>query len=217
MTKTALITGITGQDGAYLSRLLLDWGYRVCGLLRRSSSPNTERIDDLLARAGRGEIPFSVVYGDMTETGGLLRILEETEPDEVYNLAAQSHVRVSFDTPEYTAEVDALGALRLLDGIRTLGMAKKTRFYQASTSELFGKVHETPQRETTPFYPRSPYGTAKLFAYWTTVNYREAYGIFAANGIHFNHESPFRGENFITRKITLAAARIHAGLEKKLT
>lgn len=212
MSKTALITGVTGQDGAYLSRLLLDKGYTVYGLVRRSSTSNTSRIDSLLAEAEQGKVPFSLLFGDMTDGGGLHRILEQTEPDEVYNLAAQSHVRVSFDTPEYTADVDALGPLRILDGIRTLGLSEKTRFYQASTSELFGKVQETPQSETTPFYPRSPYASAKLFAYWTVVNYREAYGLFAANGILFNHESPLRGETFITRKITLAAARIRLGL-----
>ena len=217
MTKTALITGVTGQDGAYLSRYLLKLGYRVYGLVRRASLPNTGRIDDLLGEAEKGKIHFRLLTGDMTDSGGLCRILEQTEPDEVYNLAAQSHVRVSFDTPEYTADVNGLGALRLLDAIRTVGLTQKTRFYQASTSELFGKVSEIPQSETTPFYPRSPYAVAKLFAYWTVINYREAYGLFAANGILFNHESPLRGENFVTRKITRAAAQIKAGLVEKVS
>lgn len=217
MTKTALITGVTGQDGAYLSRYLLKLGYRVYGLVRRASLPNTGRIDDLLGEAEKGKIHFRLLTGDMTDSGGLCRILEQTEPDEVYNLAAQSHVRVSFDTPEYTADVNGLGALRLLDAIRTVGLIPKTRFYQASTSELFGKVREIPQSETTPFYPRSPYAVAKLFAYWTVINYREAYGLFAANGILFNHESPLRGENFVTRKITRAAAQIKAGLIEKVS
>ncbi len=217
MGKTALITGVTGQDGSYLSRLLLGKGYKVHGLIRRSSTLNTGRIDDLLRDGESGKIPFQVHYGDMTDSGGLLRLLEKTEPDEIYHLAAQSHVRVSFETPEYTAEVNGVGPLRLLDGIRTLGLEKKTRFYQASTSELFGEVRETPQRETTPFYPRSPYAVAKLFAFWSVVNYREAYGIFAANGILFNHESPLRGENFITRKITLGAARIRFGLTDRIS
>ncbi|MCR5359153.1 MAG: GDP-mannose 4,6-dehydratase, partial [Thermoguttaceae bacterium] len=178
MSKTALITGVTGQDGTYLARHLLELGYRVYGVVRRASLPNTARIDSLLARAQTGEIPFTLMSGDMTDSGGLHRILEKTEPDEVYNLAAQSHVRVSFDTPEYTADVDGLGPLRMLDAIRTLGFTEKTRFYQASTSELFGKVRQTPQSETTPFNPRSPCASAKLFAYWTVINYREAYGIF---------------------------------------
>ncbi len=216
MSKTALITGVTGQDGTYLARHLLELGYRVYGVVRRASLPNTARIDSLLARAQTGEIPFTILSGDMTDSGGLHRILEKTEPDEVYNLAAQSHVRVSFDTPEYTADVDGLGPLRMLDAIRTLGFTEKTRFYQASTSELFGKVRQTPQSETTPFYPRSPYASAKLFAYWTVINYREAYGMFASNGILFNHESPLRGETFITRKITRAAARIKCGLAEKV-
>lgn len=216
MSKTALITGVTGQDGTYLARHLLELGYRVYGVVRRASLPNTARIDSLLARAQTGEIPFTLMSGDMTDSGGLHRILEKTEPDEVYNLAAQSHVRVSFDTPEYTADVDGLGPLRMLDAIRTLGFTEKTRFYQASTSELFGKVRQTPQSETTPFYPRSPYASAKLFAYWTVINYREAYGMFASNGILFNHESPLRGETFITRKITRAAARIKRGLAEKV-
>lgn len=216
MSKTALITGVTGQDGTYLARHLLELGYRVYGVVRRASLPNTARIDSLLARAQTGEIPFTLMSGDMTDSGGLHRILEKTEPDEVYNLAAQSHVRVSFDTPEYTADVDGLGPLRMLDAIRTLGFTERTRFYQASTSELFGKVRQTPQSETTPFYPRSPYASAKLFAYWTVINYREAYGMFASNGILFNHESPLRGETFITRKITRAAARIKRGLAEKV-
>ncbi len=217
MSKTALITGVTGQDGTYLSRHLLNLGYRVFGVVRRASLPNTARIDPLLEEARAGKIPFTLLSGDMTDSGGLHRILEETEPDEVYNLAAQSHVRVSFDTPEYTADVDGLGPLRILDAIRTLGFTERTRFYQASTSELFGKVRETPQSETTPFCPRSPYASAKLFAYWTAVNYREAYGMFAANGILFNHESPLRGETFITRKITRAAARIKLGKAEKVS
>ena len=217
MSKTALITGVTGQDGTYLSRYLLRLGYRVCGVVRRASLPNTARIDPLLADAREGKIPFALMSGDMTDSGGLHRILEETEPDEIYNLAAQSHVRVSFDTPEYTADVDGLGPLRILDAIRTLGLAEKTRFYQASTSELFGKVRQKPQTETTPFYPRSPYASAKLFAYWTVINYREAYGIFASNGILFNHESPLRGESFVTRKVTRAAAAIKLGLAEKVS
>ena len=217
MSKTALITGVTGQDGTYLARHLLELGYRVYGVVRRASLPNTARIDSLLARAQTGEIPFTLMSGDMTDSGGLHRILEKTEPDEVYNLAAQSHVRVSFDTPEYTADVDGLGPLRMLDAIRTLGFTEKTRFYQASTSELFGKVRQTPQSETTPFYPRSPYASAKLFAFWTVINYREAYGMFASNGILFNHESPLRGETFITRKITRAAAQIKLGLAEKVS
>ena len=216
MSKTALITGVTGQDGTYLARHLLELGYCVYGVVRRASLPNTARIDSLLARAQTGEIPFTLMSGDMTDSGGLHRILEKTEPDEVYNLAAQSHVRVSFDTPEYTADVDGLGPLRMLDAIRTLGFTEKTRFYQASTSELFGRVRQTPQSETTPFYPRSPYASAKLFAYWTVINYREAYGMFASNGILFNHESPLRGETFITRKVTRAAARIKRGLAEKV-
>ena len=216
MSKTALITGVTGQDGTYLAHHLLALGYRVYGVVRRASLPNTARIDSLLARAQTGEIPFTLLSGDMTDSGGLHRILEIAEPDEVYNLAAQSHVRVSFDTPEYTADVDGLGPLRILDAIRTLGLTETTRFYQASTSELFGKVRQTPQSETTPFYPRSPYATAKLFAYWTVINYREAYGMFASNGILFNHESPLRGETFITRKITRAAAQIKLGLIEKV-
>ncbi|MBR5415762.1 MAG: GDP-mannose 4,6-dehydratase [Thermoguttaceae bacterium] len=216
MSKTALITGVTGQDGTYLARHLLELGYCVYGVVRRASLPNTARIDSLLARAQTGEIPFTLMSGDMTDSGGLHRILEKTEPDEVYNLAAQSHVRVSFDTPEYTADVDGLGPLRMLDAIRTLGFTEKTRFYQASTSELFGRVRQTPQSETTSFYPRSPYASAKLFAYWTVINYREAYGMFASNGILFNHESPLRGETFITRKVTRAAARIKRGLAEKV-
>lgn len=210
-SKRALITGITGQDGAYLSALLLEKGYEVHGLKRRTSLPNTGRIAHLL-----GEMPearLRLHHGDMTDTSSLLRIVELVQPDEIYNLAAQSHVAVSFEEPEYTANSDALGPLRLLEAIRTLGLQKKTRFYQASTSELYGLVQETPQRETTPFYPRSPYAAAKLYAYWITVNYREAYGIYACNGILFNHESALRGESFVTRKITRALARIALGMQ----
>jgi len=214
--KTALITGITGQDGAYLAELLLEKGYMVHGIKRRSSSFNTQRIDHLYKDPHDPDSRFKLHYGDLTDSTNLIRLVKETEPDEIYNLAAQSHVKVSFDTPEYTANADGLGTLRLLESIRLLGMEKKTRFYQASTSELFGKVQETPQKETTPFYPRSPYAVAKLYAYWITVNYREAYGMHASNGILFNHESPMRGETFVTRKITRAAARIKVGLEQKL-
>jgi len=209
--KVALITGVTGQDGAYLAELLLDKGYRVHGVKRRSSSFNTARVDHLYVDPHVGDPRFLMHYGDMTDATNLIRLIQETQPDEIYNLAAQSHVQVSFETPEYTANADALGTLRLLEAIRILGMEKTTRFYQASTSELFGKVRETPQRETTPFYPRSPYGAAKLYAYWITVNYREAYGMHASNGILFNHESPIRGETFVTRKITQAVAAIAAG------
>lgn len=209
MTKTALITGITGQDGAYLAELLLEKGYRVHGVKRRSSSFNTGRIDHLYQDPHESNVRFSLHYGDMTDATNLIRIVQETQPDEIYNLAAQSHVQVSFETAEYTANADAIGTLRLLEAIRILGMEKKTRFYQASTSELFGKVREVPQSETTPFYPRSPYAAAKIYAYWITVNYREAYGIHASNGILFNHESPLRGETFVTRKITRAVAAIH--------
>jgi len=216
MTKTALITGITGQDGAYLAEFLLNKGYIVHGIKRRSSSFNTERIDHLYRDPHERNVNFFMHYGDLTDSTNLIRIIQETQPDEIYNLAAQSHVQVSFDTPEYTANSDAVGTLRLLEAIRILGLEKKTRFYQASTSELYGKVQEIPQRETTPFYPRSPYGAAKLYAYWVTVNYREAYGMFACNGILFNHESPIRGETFVTRKITMAAAKIKNGLQKKL-
>ena len=215
--KTSFVTGSTGQDGSYLIRKLLAEGRRVCALVRRSSTPNTCRIDDLAPGAQPNGSELFYRTGDLTDASSLRRILEEFKPDEVYNLAAQSDVRVSFDVPEYTGEVDALGALRLLETIRQLGLASKTRFYQASTSELFGDVKEKPQRETTPFAPRSPYAIAKLYAYWTTVNYREAYGIFACNGILFNHESPLRGENFVTRKITRGATRIREGLQEKLT
>ena len=216
MTKTALITGITGQDGAYLAEFLLNKGYIVHGIKRRSSSFNTERIDHLYRDPHERNVNFFMHYGDLTDSTNLIRIIQETQPDEIYNLAAQSHVQVSFDTPEYTANSDAVGTLRLLEAIRILGLEKKTKFYQASTSELYGKVQEIPQSETTPFYPRSPYGAAKLYAYWVTVNYREAYGIYACNGILFNHESPIRGETFVTRKITMAVARIKKGLQEKL-
>jgi GDPmannose 4,6-dehydratase len=214
--KRALITGVTGQDGAYLAALLLSKGYEVHGIKRRSSSFNTARIDPLYQDPHEESVPFFLHYGDMTDSTNLIRIVQETKPDEIYNLAAQSHVQVSFETPEYTANADAIGTLRLLEAIRLLGLEKKTRFYQASTSELYGLVQETPQRETTPFYPRSPYGVAKLYAYWITVNYREAYGMHASNGILFNHESPMRGETFVTRKITRAVAAIKLGLQKKL-
>lgn len=216
MRKTALITGITGQDGAYLSGLLLDKGYEVHGIKRRSSIFNTQRIDHLYVDLHEKDPRFILHYGDLTDSSNLIRIIQEVQPDEIYNLAAQSHVQVSFEEPEYTANSDALGTLRLLEAIRILGLEKKARFYQASTSELYGKVQETPQTETTPFYPRSPYAAAKLYAYWITRNYREAYGIFACNGILFNHESPVRGETFVTRKITRAAARIKLGLQKKV-
>jgi GDPmannose 4,6-dehydratase len=211
----ALITGITGQDGSYLAELLLDKGYEVHGIKRRASQFNTDRIDHLYEDPHKEDVQLFLHYGDMTDSSNLIRIVQETQPDEIYNLAAQSHVQVSFDSPEYTADVDALGALRLLEAIRILDLTDKTRFYQASTSELYGKVAETPQSETTPFYPRSPYAAAKLYAYWITVNYREAYGIHASNGILFNHESPRRGETFVTRKITRAAARIRLGLQEK--
>ncbi|WP_199553933.1 GDP-mannose 4,6-dehydratase [Sandaracinobacteroides hominis] len=211
--KTALITGITGQDGAYLAELLLEKGYIVHGIKRRSSSFNTGRIDHLYQDPHDAGVRLFLHHGDLTDGGNLIRLLQSIEPDEIYNLAAQSHVAVSFEQPEYTADVNALGPLRLLEAIRALGMADRTRFYQASTSELYGLVQEVPQRETTPFYPRSPYAVAKLFAYWSVVNYREAYGMYACNGILFNHESPRRGENFVTRKITRAAARIKLGLQ----
>jgi GDPmannose 4,6-dehydratase len=214
--KKALITGNTGQDGAYLAELLLDKDYEVHGIKRRSSSFNTARIDHLYRDPHEKGVRFHLHYGDLTDATNLIRIIQEIQPDEIYNLAAQSHVQVSFETPEYTANSDALGTLRLLEAIRILGLEKKTRFYQASTSEMFGLVQETPQRETTPFYPRSPYGAAKVYAYWITVNYREAYNIFACNGILFNHESPLRGETFVTRKITRAVARIKLGLQEKL-
>jgi GDPmannose 4,6-dehydratase len=209
--KKALITGVTGQDGAYLAEFLLAKGYEVHGIKRRASSFNTQRIDHLYKDPHESDGRFVLHYGDLTDATNLIRILQQVQPDEVYNLGAQSHVQVSFETPEYTANGDALGTLRLLEAIRILGMEKRTRFYQASTSELFGKVQETPQKETTPFYPRSPYGVAKLYAYWIVVNYRESYGMYACNGILFNHESPLRGETFVTRKITRALARIHLG------
>jgi GDPmannose 4,6-dehydratase len=211
--KVALITGITGQDGAYLAELLLGKGYVVHGIKRRTSLFNTQRIDHLYRDPHDPDRRFVLHYGDMTDSSSLVRIIQQTQPDEIYNLAAQSHVAVSFEEPEYTANSDALGALRVLEAIRILGLEKKTRFYQASTSELFGLVQETPQRETTPFYPRSPYGVAKLYAYWITVNYRESYGMYACNGILFNHESPLRGETFVTRKITRALARIALGMQ----
>ena len=211
--KTALITGVTGQDGAYLAEFLLDKGYDVHGIKRRTSLFNTDRIDHLYQDPHEKNRRFILHHGDMTDSSSLVRIIQQVQPDEIYNLAAQSHVAVSFEEPEYTANSDALGALRILEAMRILGMEKKTRFYQASTSELFGLVQETPQKETTPFYPRSPYAVAKLYAYWITVNYREAYGMYACNGILFNHESPIRGETFVTRKITRALARIKLGLQ----
>lgn len=211
--KKALITGVTGQDGAYLAELLLAKGYEVHGIKRRSSLFNTDRIDHLYQDPHVSERNFVLHYGDMTDSSSLIRIIQQVQPDEIYNLAAQSHVAVSFEEPEYTANSDALGPLRILEAIRILGLDKKTRFYQASTSELYGLVQETPQKETTPFYPRSPYAVAKLYAYWITINYREAYGIYACNGILFNHESPVRGETFVTRKITRALARIKLGLQ----
>ncbi|HVK96336.1 MAG TPA: GDP-mannose 4,6-dehydratase [Flavisolibacter sp.] len=211
--KTALITGITGQDGAYLCELLLDKGYMVHGIKRRSSLINTDRIDHLYQDPHEKNLRLKLHYGDLTDSTNLIRIIQETQPDEIYNLAAMSHVKVSFDTPEYTANADGLGTLRLLEAIRILGMEKKTKIYQASTSELYGLVQEVPQSEKTPFYPRSPYGVAKLYAYWITVNYREAYGMFACNGILFNHESPLRGETFVTRKITRAVAAIANGMQ----
>ncbi|WP_337658940.1 GDP-mannose 4,6-dehydratase [Sphingorhabdus sp. Alg231-15] len=216
MTKTALITGITGQDGAYLAELLLSKGYEVHGVKRRSSSFNTGRIDHLYQDPHESDVRMTLHYGDMTDATNLIRLVKETQPDEIYNLAAQSHVQVSFETAEYTANSDALGTLRLLEAIRLLGLGEKTRFYQASTSELYGKVQEIPQSETTPFYPRSPYAAAKLYAYWIIVNYREAYGLHASNGILFNHESPIRGETFVTRKITRAVAAISLGLQDTL-
>ncbi len=214
--KVALITGITGQDGAYLAELLLSKGYVVHGIKRRSSSFNTARVDHLYHDPHEAGARFFMHYGDLTDATNLIRLVQETKPDEIYNLAAQSHVQVSFETPEYTANSDALGTLRLLEAIRILGMEKKTRFYQASTSELYGKVQEIPQKESTPFYPRSPYAAAKLYAYWITVNYREAYGMHASNGILFNHEGPTRGETFVTRKITRAVAAIQLGRQEKL-
>jgi GDPmannose 4,6-dehydratase len=214
--KVALIAGATGQDGAYLAEFLLSKGYTVHGIKRRSSSFNTERIDHLIHDPHEEGVSFHLHYGDVTDATNIIRIVQEIQPDEIYNLAAQSHVQVSFETPEYTANADGLGTLRLLEAIRILSLERKTRFYQASTSELFGKAQEIPQRETTPFYPRSPYAAAKLYAYWITVNYREAYGMHASNGILFNHESPIRGETFVTRKITRAVASIECGLQKKL-
>ncbi|MEO6331385.1 MAG: GDP-mannose 4,6-dehydratase [Gemmatimonadaceae bacterium] len=213
---TALITGVTGQDGAYLSRFLLNKGYIVHGVKRRSSMFNTQRVDGIYSDPHEVQARFFLHYGDMTDATNLIRIVQETQPDEIYNLAAQSHVQVSFETPEYTANADGLGPLRLLEAIRILGLARKVRFYQASTSEMFGNVQAVPQSETTPFYPRSPYGVAKLYAFWATVNYREAYGMHATNGILFNHESPIRGETFVTRKITMAAARIAEGQQECL-
>src|SRR5210317_2227382 len=214
--KVALITGITGQDGSYLAEFLLGKGYEVHGIKRRASSFNTDRIDHLYRDPHESGRRFILHYGDLTDSTNLIRIIQEVQPDELYNLAAQSHVAVSFETPEYTANCDALGTLRLLEAIRILGLEKKTKFYQASTSELFGKVQEIPQKEITPFYPRSPYAVAKLYAYWICVNYREAYGMYACNGILFNHESPLRGETFVTRKITRAVARIALGLQEVL-
>jgi len=216
MSKKALVTGITGQDGAYLAELLLEKGYEVHGIKRRSSLFNTDRIDHLYQDPHEPDQRFVLHHGDLTDSSSLIRIMQQVQPHEIYNLAAQSHVAVSFEEPEYTANSDALGTLRLLEAIRILGLEKKTRFYQASTSELYGKVQEMPQRETTPFYPRSPYAAAKLYAYWITVNYREAYGIYACNGILFNHESPIRGETFVTRKITRAISRIKLGLQERL-
>jgi len=213
MTKKALITGVTGQDGAYLAEFLLGKGYEVHGIKRRTSLFNTDRIDHLYQDPHESGRRFILHHGDLTDSSSLIRIIQQVQPDEIYNLAAQSHVAVSFEEPEYTANSDALGALRILEAIRILGLERKTRFYQASTSELFGLVQETPQKETTPFYPRSPYACAKLYAYWITVNYREAYGMYACNGILFNHESPVRGETFVTRKITRALARIKLGLQ----
>lgn len=213
MAKTALITGITGQDGAYLAEFLLQKGYIVHGIKRRASSFNTDRIDHLYQEPHLNDRDFILHYGDLTDSSNLIRIIQQVQPQEIYNLAAQSHVAVSFEAPEYTADADALGTLRILEAIRILSLEKKTRFYQASTSELYGKVQEVPQTETTPFYPRSPYAVAKLYAYWITVNYREAYGIYACNGILFNHESPKRGETFVTRKISRAIARIKLGLQ----
>jgi GDPmannose 4,6-dehydratase len=216
LAKIALITGITGQDGAYLAEFLLKKGYTVHGVKRRASSFNTDRIDHLYQDPHEQEVRLTLHYGDLTDSTNLIRIIQEVQPDEIYNLAAQSHVAVSFETPEYTANADAIGTLRLLEAVRILGLERKTRFYQASTSEMYGKVQEIPQRETTPFYPRSPYGAAKVYAYWMTVNYREAYGFYACNGILFNHESPLRGETFVSRKITRALTRIRVGLQDTL-
>lgn len=214
--KTALITGVTGQDGSYLAQLLLDKGYRVHGIKRRSSLFNTDRIDHLYHDPHEKNVQFTLHYGDLTDSTNLIRVIQEVQPDEIYNLAAQSHVKVSFETPEYTGNADALGALRILEAVRLLGLEKKSRVYQASTSEMYGLVQAVPQSETTPFYPRSPYAVAKLYAYWITVNYREAYGMYAVNGILFNHESPVRGETFVTRKITRGVARIVKGLQDKI-
>ena len=214
--KRALVTGITGQDGAYLAELLLNKGYEVHGIKRRASSFNTARVDHLYRDPHETDVRFFMHYGDLTDSTNLIRIIQEIQPDEIYNLAAQSHVKVSFETPEYTANTDGLGTLRILEAIRILKLENKCRFYQASTSELYGKVQEVPQKESTPFYPRSPYAVAKLYAYWITINYREAYGIYACNGILFNHESPIRGETFVSRKITRALARIHTGLQDTL-
>src|SRR6187455_11325 len=214
--KVALITGVNGQDGAYLAEFLLNKGYLVHGIKRRSSSFNTDRIDHLYLDPHEKNVKFKLHYGDLTDSTNLIRIIQETQPDEIYNLGAMSHVKVSFDTPEYTANADGIGTLRILEAVRLLGLTKKTKIYQASTSELYGLVQEIPQSEKTPFYPRSPYGVAKLYAYWMTVNYREAYDMFACNGILFNHESPIRGETFVTRKITRAAARIALGMQDKL-
>ena len=216
MARKALITGVTGQDGAYLAELLLAKGYEVHGVKRRASSFNSQRVDHLYVDPHEGPTRFFMHYGDMTDSTNLIRLIQEVQPDEIYNLAAQSHVQVSFETPEYTANADAIGPLRMLEAIRILGMEKTTRFYQASTSELYGKVQEVPQTESTPFYPRSPYGVAKLYGYWITVNYREAYGMHASNGILFNHEGPTRGETFVTRKITRAVAAIKLGRQEKL-
>jgi GDPmannose 4,6-dehydratase len=216
MNKVALITGVTGQDGAYLADLLLEKGYEVHGIKRRSSLFNTDRIDHLYVDLHEKDVKFILHYGDMTDSTNLIRIIQNVQPDEIYNLAAMSHVQVSFDTPEYTANADAVGPLRILEAIKILGLEKKTKFYQASTSELYGKVMEVPQSETTPFYPRSPYAIAKLYAFWIVKNYREAYGIYACNGILFNHESPLRGETFVTRKITRGVAKIKLGLQKKI-
>ncbi len=216
MSKVALLTGVTGQDGAYLAELLLNKGYTVHGMHRRSSLSNTGRIDNLLKDPHQEDCKFFLHYGDLTDSANVIRLIKETEPDEIYNLGAQSHVQVSFETPEYTANSDGLGVLRILEAIRILGLEDKSKFYQASTSELFGKVREVPQKETTPFYPRSPYSVAKLYAYWISINYREAYDMFTCNGILFNHESPLRGETFVTRKITIAVANIKKGLQEKL-
>lgn len=214
MKKKALITGITGQDGSYLAELLLEKGYEVHGIKRRSSSFNTDRINHLFEDSYESDLNFKLHYGDLTDATNIIRVIQEVKPDEIYNLGAQSHVRVSFDSPEYTANVDGLGTLRILEAVRILGLEKKTKIYQASTSELYGLVQETPQRETTPFYPRSPYAAAKIYGYWITINYREAYGMFACNGILFNHESPRRGETFVTRKITMAVSKIALGIQQ---